>query len=87
MDSEEELLGIVQEARRNAGYQVTNRVTLHWRVRGSPEPTETIRAHEGELASEVLATSVVEGPPASTDGFFEVHDEEMGLHIWLRVAD
>ena len=78
-----EVIRIVQEARKNAGFDVTDRITLHWTVGGSPEPAQAIRDHLSELASEVLATSVVEGGPADPDGFFAAGDEELGLHLWL----
>ena len=48
--------GFVQEARKNAGLEVTDRIELWWRVGGSPEPAEAIRAHVEQLAGEVLAT-------------------------------
>jgi isoleucyl-tRNA synthetase len=78
-----DIVRIVQEARKNAGFEVTDRITLHWRVGGSPEPAETIRAHRDELAREVLATSILEGEPADAAGGFEAVDLELGLHVWL----
>jgi isoleucyl-tRNA synthetase len=76
----------VQDARKNAGLEVTDRITLWWRVGGSPEPAEAIRAHTDQLAGEVLATAVHEGAPDSTDGVFAVEDDDLGLHVWLRRA-
>ena len=58
-----DIVRIVQEARKNAGFEVTDRIVLHWRVGGSPEPAETIRSHASDLSREVLATSLVEGAP------------------------
>jgi len=75
---------LVQEARKNAGLEVTDRIELWWRVGGSPEPAEAIRTHAEQLASEVLATAVHEGPPEVGVATYTVQDEELGLHIWLR---
>ncbi len=79
-----DIVRIVQEARKSAGYEVTDRIELHWQVGGSPEPAEAIREHADELAGEVLARSLVEGGPAEPDGFYRTADEELGLQLWLR---
>jgi isoleucyl-tRNA synthetase len=79
-----DIVRIVQEARKSAGYEVTDRIELHWQVGGSPEPAEAIREHAGELAREVLARSLTEGAPAEQDGFYQATDVELGLHLWLR---
>ncbi|MGN6609494.1 MAG: isoleucine--tRNA ligase [Jatrophihabitans sp.] len=76
----------VQDARKNAGLEVTDRIELAWRVGGSPEPAQAIRAHADALAGEVLATSVQEGGPADASGWFATEDEDLGLHLWLRKA-
>jgi isoleucyl-tRNA synthetase len=81
-----EVIRIVQDARKNAGFDVTDRITLHWTVGGSPEPAQAIREHLSELASEVLATSVAEGAPAEADGFFAAGDDDLGLQLWLTRA-
>ena len=78
-----EMIRIVQDARKNAGFQVTDRITLHWTVGGSPEPALAIREHLAELSREVLATAVHEGAPAEPAGFFRAGDDELGLHLWL----
>ncbi len=82
-----EVVRLVQDARKNAGFEVTDRITLWWRVGGSPEPAQAIRTHAEQLATEVLATSLVEGAPeaeeASAD-VFSAEDEELGLRVWLR---
>jgi isoleucyl-tRNA synthetase len=79
-----DVVRLVQGARKDAGFEVTDRIDLHWRVGGSPEPAEAIRLHSGQLAAEVLATAVTEGPPADADGWSSDTDEELGLHLWLR---
>jgi isoleucyl-tRNA synthetase len=86
-----EVVRLVQEARKNAGLEVTDRIDLHWQVGGSPEPAEAIRTHGEQLSHEVLATTLVDGSPASTDdrphGYFTASDEELGLLVWLRRAE
>ncbi|UQX87180.1 isoleucine--tRNA ligase [Jatrophihabitans telluris] len=99
-----DVIRLVQEARKNAGFEVTDRIQLRWRVGGSPDPAEAIRHHATELATEVLATDIVEGAvdtspdrniagnsddaiasaPTSDADWFSGHDEEMGLHFWIR---
>ncbi|MFL6161192.1 MAG: isoleucine--tRNA ligase [Jatrophihabitantaceae bacterium] len=79
-----DIVRIVQEARKGAGYEVTDRIELHWLVGGSPEPAEAIREHAEELGREVLAGSLSEGAPAQPDGFDRAGDEELGLQLWLR---
>ncbi len=81
-----DIVRIVQDARKNAGLEVTDRIALWWQVGGSPEPAEAIRTHQAQLASEVLARELTEGAPAE-DGLFEAADEDLGLRIWLRRAD
>jgi isoleucyl-tRNA synthetase len=78
-----DVVRIVQEARKNAGFEVTDRIVLQWRVGGSPEPAEAIRAHAEDLSREVLATSLIEGAPDQPDRFFQAEDLELGLHLWL----
>ena len=74
----------MQDARKNAGLDVTDRIELWWRVGGSPDPAEALRAHSALLADEVLAVAVHEGTPAPPDETFSAADEELGLHLWLR---
>jgi isoleucyl-tRNA synthetase len=78
-----DVVRLVQEARKSAGFEVTDRIALHWQVGGSPEPAEAIREHAGTLSREVLATTLVEGAPADPAGFTESHDTELGLRLWL----
>jgi len=81
-----EVVRLVQDARKNAGLDVTDRIELWWRVGGSPEPAEAIRGHAEQLAGEVLATSVHDGAPQDADGYYAAEDDDLGLHIWLRRA-
>ncbi len=79
-----EIVRLVQEARKTAGLEVTDRIELWWRVGGSPEPAEAIRTHVDQLAAEVLATRIEEATP--DEQMFTSADEELGLRVWLRRA-
>ncbi|MEO7260317.1 MAG: DUF5915 domain-containing protein, partial [Jatrophihabitantaceae bacterium] len=81
-----EVIRIVQDARKNAGFDVTDRITLRWTVGGSPEPAQAIREHLSELSREVLASTVAEGAPVQPDGYFAAGDEELGLQLWLATV-
>ena len=80
------LVRTVQDARKNAGLAVTDRIDLWWRVGGSPEPAEALRTHEASIAAEVLAESVTELPVsrAEPEDAYRTEDTELGLTIWLR---
>jgi isoleucyl-tRNA synthetase len=66
-----EIVHAVQNARRDAGLEITDRIEL--RLEGDPELIEAARAHQAYLAGETLATSVAyqgdgDGSPASIEG-------------------
>jgi isoleucyl-tRNA synthetase len=82
-----EIIRLVQDARKNAGLEVTDRIELCWQVGGAPTPGEAIRAHTTELAAEVLAVTVTEGAPVEPMNYFETSDEDLGLRVWLRAVD
>ncbi|SHG62099.1 Isoleucyl-tRNA synthetase [Jatrophihabitans endophyticus] len=79
-----EIVRTVQDARKNAGLDVTDRIELWWRVGGSPDPAEAIRRHADQFAREVLATTLTEGEP--DEDAHRVEDAELGLTVWLRRA-
>jgi isoleucyl-tRNA synthetase len=79
-----EIVRTVQEARKAAGLEVTDRIDLYWRVGGSPEPAAAITEHADELAREVLATQVRHEAPPDPAGWYEEYDEDLGLTFWLR---
>jgi isoleucyl-tRNA synthetase len=81
-----DVVRIVQDARKSAGYEVTDRIELWWRVGGSPEPAEAIRAHADQIADEVLAVALHEGAPADETGMYSQADDDLGLHIWMQRA-
>lgn len=86
-----EVIRLVQTARREANFEVTDRIALSWAANG--EMADALREHERELADAVLAVEITENPlsnlPADADtsetGLLE--DEELGVHFWLIKAD
>ena len=83
-----EVVRDIQEARKNAGFDVSDRIELHWTVGGSPDPGEAIEAHADEIAAEVLATTLVHGRPGdeADGGWATAEDADLGLAVWLRRA-
>ena len=61
-----EVVRLVQDARKGAGLQVTDRVRLRWAAEG--ELADALREHAGQVAAEVLATAFEEGDLDGTDG-------------------
>jgi isoleucyl-tRNA synthetase len=55
----------VQEARKNAGYDITDRINLWWKATG--DTALALTEHAGLLRDEVLATTVTRGEPPSPD--------------------
>ena len=81
-----DIVRIVQDARKAAGLEVTDRIALSWQVGGSPEPAEAIETHRDQLASEVLAESLHEGRPDQEADLYTTTDLDLGLTIWLQRA-
>jgi isoleucyl-tRNA synthetase len=79
-----DVVRVIQEARKSAGLDVTDRIEVWWRVGGSPEPAEALRAHAAQVADEVLSVALHEGAPADAQGTYTTADDDLGLHVWLR---
>ncbi|MGH3243481.1 MAG: DUF5915 domain-containing protein, partial [Spirillospora sp.] len=75
-----EAVRLVQEARKTAGLEVTDRIDLWWEATGT-DLAEALRAHTGEVATEVLATTITEGRPQDLKA---TRDEDLGLTYYLR---
>jgi isoleucyl-tRNA synthetase len=78
---------LIQEARKNSGLDVADRIALRWRVGAdAPETAEALREHAALIAEEVLAVDSAEAEGA--DGSFgdEFADEGLGLVFSLRKA-
>jgi isoleucyl-tRNA synthetase len=80
-----EVVRLVQEARKNSGFDVSDRIVLTWSATG--ETAEALRENGPLVAGEVLAVEMHEGSPveepapavggAPTGSV--VHDEDLGL--------
>jgi isoleucyl-tRNA synthetase len=74
-----DLVRVVQQARRDAGLDVADRITLT--VRAPDEVVAAVRAHEAFVAGETLAVAVSYGP---ADGFRGTVGD--GVEVAVRVA-
>jgi len=73
---------LVQEGRKTAGLQVSDRVELWWTANG--ELAEALREGSTSLAREALAVTVTEGAPPVALAPRE--NADLGLTFWLRAA-
>jgi isoleucyl-tRNA synthetase len=79
-----ETVRLVQEARKTAGFAVSDRITFAWTTTDG-ELGEALREHGQSVADEVLATSFTEGEPTvatTVDG----DDPDLGLRWWITRA-
>ncbi|MEY9843469.1 isoleucyl-tRNA synthetase [Streptacidiphilus sp. BW17] len=74
----------VQEARKNSGLEVSDRIVLRY-LASTDESAEALTAHGALLADEVLATDFAAGEPDWADAS-PFTDEALGLTFWLRKA-
>ncbi|HET9860937.1 MAG TPA: DUF5915 domain-containing protein, partial [Nocardioidaceae bacterium] len=75
-----EVVRLVQEARKNSGFDVSDRIVLTWEASG--DTAEALRENESLVAGEVLAVEMVEGTPAAS----VVHDPDLGLSFSVTKA-
>ncbi|WP_245940873.1 isoleucine--tRNA ligase [Thermasporomyces composti] len=80
-----EVIRLVQESRKKAGLEVSDRITLWWSA-SDPETAAALREHEGFIADEVLAVQVHEKPPAETADIVTGDAEALGLSFWFTRA-
>jgi isoleucyl-tRNA synthetase len=77
----------VQEARKNAGLEVSDRIELGWRADG--ELAQALREHGPAVAEEVLALVFAEAPDRPVDAAAAAtahiadRDAETGLEFWF----
>jgi isoleucyl-tRNA synthetase len=78
-----DVVRVVQQARRDAGLRVSDRIDLT--VSGPDAVLDAVRRHQAFLAGEVLATTVEleSGPPPAGGATAEVGD---GLTVTVAVA-
>ncbi len=75
-----EVIRLVQEARKNSGFEVSDRIHLSWAASG--DLAEALRGDAAVVADEVLAVSITE----ATRGADWVHDEDLGLAFAVAKA-
>jgi isoleucyl-tRNA synthetase len=96
-----EVVRLIQDARKNDGLDVTDRIELRWSA-GDADLAAALTEHAGMIAGEVLAVSFGpgEGPgaggpggaPRGTDAgaagsaWHEHSDDDLSLRFWLKVA-
>jgi isoleucyl-tRNA synthetase len=80
-----EVVRTLQEARKNAGLEVSDRITV-WLTATDAELADALGKHADDVAREVLATSLTQSAPSATNGLTTGTDEELGLTYWLTKA-
>ena len=81
-----EVVRLIQDARKNAGLDVSDRIDLWWSPAGD-EVATALAEHGEAIAGEVLAVSRTTGTPRdAADGVHEYQDQDLGLTFWLRRA-
>ncbi|HLH83937.1 MAG TPA: isoleucine--tRNA ligase [Trebonia sp.] len=85
-----EVVRLIQEARKNDGLDVTDRIALRWSA-DDPELAAALAEHREMIAGEVLAVSFGPGEGAAETGvaagpWHEHSDAGLGLRFWLAVA-
>ena len=75
-----EVIRLVQEARKNAGLEVSDRISLRWAADG--DMALALRAQAGVVADEVLATGITEAEP----GGDWLADDDLGLRFAISKA-
>ncbi|MEU0932130.1 isoleucine--tRNA ligase [Embleya sp. NPDC005971] len=78
-----DVVRLIQEARKNSGLEVSDRILVWWAADESEETTSALLAHGVQVADEVLATQFTQGSPEDEE-LFEHGDPALGLRFWLR---
>jgi isoleucyl-tRNA synthetase len=78
-----EVVRMVQDARKSAGFDVADRIALAWT--GGDDVATALQEHRDLVAEEVLATSVSDDLDALPDGY-ERTDEDLGLTVRISRA-
>jgi isoleucyl-tRNA synthetase len=78
-----EVVRVVQDARKQAGLEVTDRIELGWQAPAAV--TAALEAHAAALADEVLASRLAPTLDTVPDGF-EVRSEDPPITVRLRRA-
>ncbi len=76
-----EAIRLIQDARKNSGLEITDRVEVWWRTTDT-DLDEALREHGAEVAAEVLADAWHDDEPE--EELPAIRDEELHLTFWLR---
>ncbi len=83
-----EVVRMLQEARKNAGLEVTDRIRVTWAASG--QAADAVRAHTATISEEVLAVELGEAAPrpasAGQSEGYVASDEDLGVTISLVKA-
>ena len=77
-----EVIRLIQDARKNDGLDVTDRIALRWSAR-DPDLAAALTEHAGLIAREVLAVGFQPGTEAPAPDVPEHADRDLGLTFWL----
>jgi isoleucyl-tRNA synthetase len=80
-----EILRTVQDQRKAAGLEVTDRIEAFWHAEDT-ETARSVRESTTLIAEEILAVSLTEGSPDGEEraGWNERTSLDLGLTVWLR---
>ncbi|AKH81915.1 isoleucyl-tRNA synthase [Streptomyces sp. CNQ-509] len=70
-----DVIRLIQEARKNSGLDVADRIRLRWSTT-DPEVRQALTDHAGLIAEEVLATDFAAGEAAEAEGYGEPFTDE-----------
>ena len=80
-----EFIRLVQEARKNDGLEVTDRIWLRWSS-DDPEVVAALTEHAGLIAGEVLAVDYAAGTAPASERAAEHVEDDLRLTFWLGQA-
>jgi isoleucyl-tRNA synthetase len=78
-----EVIRLVQDARKSAGLEVTDRIELWWRS-DDADLAVALREQGEEVGREVLAVAMREETAPGGPGTFEQREADLGLTFWIR---
>ena len=78
-----EVVRFIQDARKNSGLDISDRIELWWQADDEPLAS-ALHKHRDSIAGEVLAVSVAQGRPNAD--ISPRREPELGLTVWLRAA-
>jgi len=83
-----EVIRLIQEARKNDGLEVSDRIALGWSA-SDPELARALTERAAMIADEVLAVEFGPWPPTGRGALCDARehgDEDLGLRFWIARA-